>query len=209
MNHKRGSLFIISAPSGAGKTSLVKALLDRCDDLSVSVSHTTRTPRAGEVEGKDYFFVDEPQFKAMINDNQFLEYARVFDNYYGTSRQHIEEDLKSGNNIILEIDWQGARQIKSLLRSAVGIFVLPPDYEVLRERLDNRHTDDSETVEYRMQLAREEISHYKEYDYVVINDDFDDAVSELAAIVTATNLGSCRQSAYYDDLVVQMMAHKD
>ncbi|MEQ8427455.1 MAG: guanylate kinase [Gammaproteobacteria bacterium] len=209
MSYKKGSLFIISAPSGAGKTSLVKALLERFPDLSVSVSHTTRKPRTGEVDGKDYYFVDEPQFRAMINDNQFLEYARVFDNYYGTSRQQIEEDLKSGTNIILEIDWQGARQIKSLLRSAVGIFVLPPDYDALRERLANRHTDDSETVENRMQQAREEISHYKEYDYVVINDDFDDAVNELAAIVTATNLGSCRQSAYYDDFVGQMMAHED
>lgn len=209
MTHKKGSLFIISAPSGAGKTSLVKALLQRCDDLSVSISHTTRAPRAGEVDGKDYFFVDEPQFRKMINDNQFLEYARVFDNYYGTSRQRIEEDLKSGHNIILEIDWQGARQVKSLLRSAVGIFVLPPGYDVLRERLDNRDTDNSETVEYRMQQAREEISHYKEYDYVVINDDFDDAVSELTAIITATNLGSCRQSAYYEEFVGQMMAHAD
>ena len=209
MTHKKGSLFIISAPSGAGKTSLVKALLQRCDDLSVSISHTTRAPRAGEVDGKDYYFVDEPQFRKMINDNQFLEYARVFDNYYGTSRQRIEEDLKSGHNIILEIDWQGARQVKSLLRSAVGIFVLPPGYDVLRERLDNRDTDNSETVEYRMQQAREEISHYKEYDYVVINDDFDDAVSELTAIITATNLGSCRQSAYYEEFVGQMMAHAD
>lgn len=209
MTHKKGSLFIISAPSGAGKTSLVKALLQRCHDLSVSISHTTRAPRAGEVDGKDYYFVDEPQFRKMINDNQFLEYARVFDNYYGTSRQRIEEDLKSGHNIILEIDWQGARQVKSLLRSAVGIFVLPPGYDVLRERLDNRHTDNSETVEYRMQQAREEISHYKEYDYVVINDDFDDAVSELTAIITATNLGSCRQSAYYEEFVGQMMAHAD
>ena len=209
MTAKKGSLFIISAPSGAGKTSLVKALLDRVGNLGVSVSHTTREPRPGETDGKDYYFVDEPGFKQMINDNRFLEYARVFNHYYGTSRQHIEEDLAQGNNIILEIDWQGARQIKSLLRSSVGIFILPPDYVTLRERLVNRHDDDMDTVNYRMQQARQEISHYKEYDYIVINDNFDVAVEELVAIVTATNLGSCRQSAFYDDFVEQILAQQD
>ncbi len=209
MTYKTGSLFIISAPSGAGKTSLVKALLERFDDLSVSVSHTTRSARDGEVDGKDYHFVDEDRFRDMIDNNQFLEYARVFNNYYGTSRQHIEEDLKKGKNIILEIDWQGARQIKSLMRSSVGIFVLPPGYDVLHERLTSRHTDDDDTVEYRMQQAREEISHYKEYEYVVVNDNFNLAVDELAAIITSTNLGSCRQSAFYDDFVAQIMAQDD
>lgn len=206
--HKIGSLFIISAPSGAGKTSLIKQLLTRLDNLVVSTSHTTRAPRDGEENGKDYFFIDEDKFKSMINNNEFLEYARVFDHYYGTSKQSIEADLKAGTNIILEIDWQGARQIKSLLRGTVSIFVLPPDYDSLRERLIGRDGDDTKTVNLRMEQATNEISHYKEYDYIVINDDFDQAVTELYSIVTSTNLGSCRQSAYFEQFVAEIMAQQ-
>ncbi len=208
MSHKSGTLFMVSAPSGAGKTSLVKALVEQVDNLSVSISHTTRKPRIGEVNGEAYHFVDEAEFKQMIKDNRFLEHARVFKHHYGTSKQHIEEDLAAGKNIILDIDWQGARQIKSLLRNSVGIFVLPPDYHSLRDRLINRHDEDMEMVEYRMQQARNEMSHYKEYDYVVINDDFDAAVVDLTAIISATNLGSCRQSAYFDQIVNEIMAEE-
>ncbi len=206
MSHKSGTLFMVSAPSGAGKTSLVQAVLEQVDNLSVSISHTTRKPRIGEKNGEAYHFVDEAEFKQMIKDNRFLEYATVFKHHYGTSKQHIEEDLAAGKNIILDIDWQGARQIKSLLRNSVGIFILPPDYHSLRDRLINRHDEDMEMVEYRMQQARNEMSHFKEYDYVVINDNFDEAVDELTAIITATNLGSCRQSAYFDSVVNEIMA---
>ncbi|MEM7027146.1 MAG: guanylate kinase [Pseudomonadota bacterium] len=208
MKHKTGSLFIISAPSGAGKTSLVKELLTRIEHLTVSTSHTTRAARQGEENGKDYFFVDEQKFKSMINDNEFLEYAYVFNHYYGTAKQSIEVDLKEGKNIILEIDWQGARQIKSLLRSAVSIFVLPPDYHSLQERLHGRHGNDKDIVDSRMQMATEEMSHFKEYDYIVINDDFDEAVDELQSIIHATNLGCCRQSEFYEQFVAEIMAQQ-
>ena len=206
---KQGSLFIISAPSGAGKTSLVKELIEQIDDLSVSTSHTTRAPRTDEENGKDYFFVDQNKFNSMINNNEFLEYAKVFDHYYGTSRQSIEANLSEGKNVILEIDWQGARQIKSILRSAVSIFILPPDYASLRVRLTGRHGDDVDTVNFRMQQATEEISHFKEYDYIVINDDFAQASEELSSIITATNLGSCRQSAFFEQFVAEIMAQQD
>lgn len=206
--HKTGSLFIISAPSGAGKTSLIKQLITKLDNLIVSTSHTTRAPREGEENGKDYFFIDEDKFKSMINNNEFLEYAKVFDHYYGTSKQSIETDLKAGTDIILEIDWQGARQIKSLLRGTVSIFVLPPDYQSLRERLIGRDGDGTDTVNLRMQQATNEISHYKEYDYIVINDEFDHAVMELHSIITSTNLGSCRQSAYFELFVEEIMAQQ-
>ena len=205
---KTGSLFIISAPSGAGKTSLVKALVAKLHNLSVSTSYTTRKPRSGEKDGHDYFFVEKEKFKAMINHNAFLEYARVFDNYYGTSRQSIDDKLQQGQNIILEIDWQGARQVKSVLRNAVGIFILPPNYNALHERLLSRH-DDTQTINFRMKQAKDEISHYKEYDYIIVNDDFDMAFKELMAIVTTTNLGACQQSTYYESFVAEIMAHQD
>ena len=209
MIKKSGTLFIIAAPSGAGKTSLVKVLVDEIENLSVSISHTTRKPRHDEKNGEAYYFIDETEFQALVNQDNFLEYARVFDHYYGTSRNWVETELAAGKNIILEIDWQGAQQIRSKLRNSVGIFVLPPDYATLHQRLLDRQNDDTETIERRMQAAREEISHYKEFDYIVINDDFQQAMSEIRAIITATNLGSCRQSAHYDEFVDQIMAQSD
>lgn len=208
-NKKSGTLFIIAAPSGAGKTSLVKALAEQSDELAVSVSHTTRQARADEENGRDYYFIDETDFKKRVNANEFLEYAKVFGNYYGTSREAVETQLASGKNIILEIDWQGAEQVKSQLRNCVSIFVLPPDYKTLRDRLISRQKDAMETIEQRMAAAENEISHYKDFDYIVINDNFETALSELKMIITATNLGTCRQSDFYDDFVGQIMAQKD
>ncbi len=209
MKGKSGTLFIVAAPSGAGKTSLVKALNEQLDDTDVSISHTTRSPRADEQNGVAYHFVDENEFKKLVNENCFLEYAKVFDNYYGTSREWVEQELAESKNIILEIDWQGALQVKSVFRNSVGIFILPPDYHTLRDRLVGRQNDDPETIERRMSTACEEISHYKEFDYIVINDDFEKALAELRAIITTTNLGSCRQRRFYDDFVGKIIKEKD
>lgn len=205
MIKKSGTLFIIAAPSGAGKTSLVKAISEQVDNTDVSISHTTRKPRKDEKNGEAYHFIDEAEFKSLVNQNRFLEHARVFDNYYGTSRDWVEQELALSRNIILEIDWQGAQQVKSQLRNSVGIFILPPDYQTLHKRLVGRQNDDQETIDRRMRAAREEISHYKEFDYIVINDDFEQAVAELKAIITTTNLGSCRQSDFYDDFVSKII----
>jgi guanylate kinase len=209
MQGKSGTLFIIAAPSGAGKTSLVKAISGKTDNTDISISHTTRKPRHDEKDGEAYHFIDEAEFKNMVKQNRFLEYAKVFGNYYGTSRDWVEQELALSRNIILEIDWQGAQQVKSQLRNSVGIFILPPDYHTLRDRLVGRQNDDRETIDRRMNAAREEMSHYKEFDYIVINDDFDRAVFELEAIISATNLGSCRQSAFYDDFVNKIIVEDD
>ncbi len=209
MQGKSGTLFIIAAPSGAGKTSLVKAISGKTYNTDISISHTTRKPRHDEKDGEAYHFIDEAEFKNMVKQNRFLEYANVFGNYYGTSREWVKQELALSKNIILEIDWQGAQQVKSQLRNSVGIFILPPDYHTLRDRLVGRQNDDPETIDRRMNAAREEMSHYKEFDYIVINDDFDQAVSELDAIITATNLGSCRQSAFYDDFVNKIIVEDD
>ena len=209
MTSKSGTLFIISAPSGAGKTSLVKALIEQTENLDVSISHTTRQPRNDEKNGEAYYFINEDEFKNLINQNRFLEYAKVFDHYYGTSRDWVEQELTSGKNFILEIDWQGARQVSSQLRNCVSIFILPPNYHSLRERLVNRHNDEPETIDFRMNAAKEEISHYKEYDYIIINDTFEQALAEIKAVITATNLGTCRQSTFYDEFVSYIMAQDD
>jgi guanylate kinase len=209
MKNKSGTLFIIAAPSGAGKTSLIKALISEANNIDVSISYTTRKPRADEKNGEAYNFIDETEFKSLINKNYFLEYAKVFGNYYGTPKDWVEQEMLTGKNFILEIDWQGAQQVKSQLRNSVGIFILPPDYHSLRDRLVSRQNDELETIERRMDAAREEMSHYKDFDYIVINDDFESALAEIKDIITATNLGSCRQSAFYDDFVSQIMAQKD
>ncbi len=206
MKNKSGTMFIIAAPSGAGKTALIKSLLLEIDNIDVSISYTTRTPRAAEKDGEAYYFIDEAEFKSLIKQNFFLEYAKVYNNYYGTPKAWVEQAMLSGRGFILEIDWQGARQVKAQLPNSVGIFILPPDYQTLRSRLIARQNDALEIIERRMDAARGEIFHYKDFDYVVINDDFDQALAEIKAIITATYLGRYRQSAFYDNFVNQMMA---
>ncbi len=179
-----GTLFVFAAPSGAGKTSLVKALLADTTGISVSVSHTTRAMRPGEQDGIDYHFVDIPVFEKMVGEHAFLEHARVFDNYYGTSRTGIEQQLALGMDVILEIDWQGARQVRKVMPETVGVFILPPSREALELRLRGRGTDSEEIIARRMRDAQSESSHYDEFDFVVVNDDFDTALAELKAIVT-------------------------
>ena len=207
--NKIGTLFIIAAPSGAGKTSLVRALLGRQEGVAVSVSHTTRPPRPGEADGEAYHFVTETEFKALIRQDHFLEYARVFDHYYGTSRERVLATLAAGTSLILEIDWQGARQVAARQADCVSIFILPPDYASLRQRLLQREKDPLETIERRMYAAREQLAHYKEFDYIVVNDEFERALGEIMAIMTAANLGRRRQLAYYDDFVAKIIAQQD
>ncbi|SRR5690554_6250571 len=180
-----GTLFIFSAPSGAGKTSLVTSLLACTQHIGVSVSHTTRAPRPGEVDGKNYHFVSKEEFIRMAGEGAFLEHAQVFDNYYGTSQAWVEAELEAGRDVILEIDWQGAQQVRRLIKDTVNVFIAPPSISALRERLRNRKQDDEETIERRMRDARNEISHFVEYDYLIINDDFDNTLQELRSIVIA------------------------
>ncbi|MEE9452168.1 MAG: guanylate kinase [Gammaproteobacteria bacterium] len=183
-----GTLYIIAAASGTGKTALVNALIDKVDNLYVSVSYTTRVQRPREKEGEDYFFITQNQFKSMTEKGSFLEYAHVFDHYYGTSRLWVEAQLNSGKDIILEIDWQGARQVRSGIKNTASVFILPPSYNELRNRLLGRKQDDEKTIERRMNDACEEISHYNEFDYILINDSFDTALTDLASIVASERL---------------------
>lgn len=180
-----GTLYIISAPSGAGKTSLVKALVESVDDIRVSVSHTTRSMRPGEIDGVNYNFADTASFEQMVADDVFLEHAQVFDNYYGTSREWVEQQLREGIDVILEIDWQGAEQVRPRMPGCVAVFILPPSREELIRRLRDRGQDSEEVIQRRFRDAVTDMSHYTEYDYVVINDDFDEALTDLAAIIRA------------------------
>ena len=180
---RRGKLFVIAAPSGAGKTSLVKALLERMPELHVSVSHTTRNKRPTEQHGREYYFVSVPEFESLVEKNEFLEHARVFDNYYGTGRRPVEEQLAKGHDVVLEIDWQGARQVRKALPECKTIFILPPSRQALEERLRNRATDSNEVIERRLRDAVGDMTHSREFDYVVVNDDFEHAVSDLIRIV--------------------------
>ena len=180
-----GTLYIIAAPSGAGKTSLVKRLLATTPGVEVSVSHTTRPPRPGEQDGIDYYFLDTPTFQALIEEGVFLEHAQVFDHLYGTSRYPVFERLQAGMDVILEIDWQGARQVRKCASRTRSIFILPPSRKVLRQRLENRAQDPDEIIERRMATAISEMSHYHEFDYIVINDDFPAALEALRAIFIA------------------------
>jgi guanylate kinase len=175
-------LFVIAAPSGAGKTSLVKALRERLPELRVSTSHTTRPPRPNEQDGREYYFVSTPDFDRMVAAGAFLEHARVFDNQYGTSRQQLEDKLAAGHDVILEIDWQGARQVRAALPCHT-IFILPPSREALRERLTGRQTDTPAVIERRLRDAVSDMSHYREFDSVVVNDDFIRTVDQLVEIV--------------------------
>ena len=202
----QGSLYIFAAPSGAGKTSLVKALVETTADIEVSVSHTTRAPRPGEVDGVNYHFTDEAAFQAMVAQGAFLEHARVFDNYYGTARANIEQRLAAGVDVILEFDWQGARQVREQFPDSIGIFILPPSRQALEERLRGRGQDGDEVIARRMRDAESEISHYGEFDYLVINDDFATALVELAAIVTAQRLRTRIQASRYQQMLQSLLA---
>ncbi|MCC6708812.1 MAG: guanylate kinase [Gammaproteobacteria bacterium] len=182
-----GHLFVVSAPSGGGKTSLVRTLLNRAGNLRVSTSHTTRARRSGEQDGIDYHFIDEATFEAMVAAGEFLEHARVFDHYYGTARAPVSARLAAGEDVILEIDWQGARTIRAAVATTISIFILPPSIEELERRLTNRG-DKAETIVRRMRDAVNEMSHFGEYDYLVINDDFERAAAALVAIVGASRL---------------------
>jgi guanylate kinase len=182
-------LHVISAPSGAGKTSLVKALREQVPDLAVSTSHTTRAPRPNEQHGREYFFVSNTEFDAMAARGEFLEHARVFDNQYGTSRQQLEDKLAAGKDVILEIDWQGAQQVRAALPACQSIFVLPPTVAALRARLMGRQTDSPAVIERRLSDAVADMSHYREFDFVVVNDDFARAVGDLVRIVRGDGVG--------------------
>ena len=177
------NLFIIAAPSGCGKTSLVKALLESLSNLSVSVSHTTRKPRKAEIDGENYHFVSKERFGEMISNNDFVEHAEVFGNLYGTARSNIKEKLDANIDIILEIDWQGARQVRENMPDSISIFILPPSKNVLLQRLTDRAQDDDETISERMKNSESEMSHYDEFEYLVINDQFDSALNDLKAII--------------------------
>jgi guanylate kinase len=190
-------LFIVSAPSGAGKTSLLRELLQRDRQLSLSVSHTTRAMRPGEENGVHYHFVDQDTFKGLVADDVFIEHAQVFDNFYGTSEAAVREQLAAGQDVVVEIDWQGARQVRQRFPEAVSIFVVPPSIEALRERLSGRGQDSEEIIDRRMHDAQAELSHYAEYDYLVVNDQFDVALQQLAEVVNAERLRLTRQQLRY------------
>ncbi|TDI81653.1 MAG: guanylate kinase [Betaproteobacteria bacterium] len=199
-----GNLFIISAPSGTGKTSLVKALLQTDIDLSLSVSYTSRSVRPGEVEGRDYYFVERRIFKRMLENGEFLESAEVYGNFYGTSQKWIDKTIVSGQDILLEIDSQGAQQVRRFFTNTVSIFVLPPSLEVLETRLRNRNQDCQEVITLRMAAARQEISHISEYDYVIINENLDKALRSLACIIQAERLRIAAQLVRFHDLVTRL-----
>lgn len=188
-----GNLFIVAAPSGGGKTSLVKKLVETLDKVEISISHTTRMMRPGEQHGVDYFFIDENEFHSMIDNDAFLEHAQVFNHLYGTSIAQIEERLGQGIDVILDIDWQGAEQIRRIFPKAVSIFIIPPSIEALKVRLMNRRQDGDEIISQRMKKAQDELSHYSEFDYLIVNDDFEHAAMELTSIVIANRLLTERQ----------------
>jgi len=200
-----GNLFIVSAPSGAGKTSLLKAITSKHDTVTTSVSTTTRPIRTGEENGKDYHFVSIAEFKNMIRAGEFLEYAEVFGNFYGTSRSRITEQLNTGNDLVLEIDWQGAQQVRKLLPDATSIFILPPSQQALTDRLIGRAQDDESVIKKRMAAAMEEISHYHEFDYLVINDVFEQALEEIELIIKSHRLTQKKQFALHHQLITDLL----
>lgn len=199
-----GNLFIVCAPSGAGKTSLVNELIKADPAIRVSVSYTTRAPRAGEVDGREYHFVSEQEFTRMAQQGEFLESARVHGNYYGTSQRWINAQRAKDQDIVLEIDWQGAAQVRRLIPDALGIFILPPSFDALVGRLNKRAQDPPAVIAQRLAAAREEISHVGEFDYVIINQDFDEAARDLISIVRAQRLRASAQLARHSDMINRM-----
>ncbi|WP_248804010.1 guanylate kinase [Pseudomonas sp. MWU13-2100] len=206
MTHSTGTLYIISAPSGAGKTSLVKALIDAEPQIRVSVSHTTRAMRPGEANGVNYHFVERAEFVRMVEHGDFLEQAEVFGNLYGTSQSHLQQTLDEGHDLILEIDWQGAEQVRRQMPAARSIFILPPSQQALRQRLTNRGQDSDAIIEGRMREAVSEMSHYVEYDFLIINDDFAHALDDLKAIFRANRLRQGPQQQHFTQLLSELLA---
>lgn len=201
MTLQRGSMIIVAAPSGGGKTSLVRAVLEQQQNVTVSISHTTRPKRQGEIEGKDYYFVTEEAFNKKIQQGDFLEYAHVFDHMYGTCAEHLTRDLDLGMDVLLDIDWQGARAIKKLFPEAISVFILPPSIDVLRDRLEKRKREDATVIASRMHQACSEIQHFHEFDYLIVNDDFDEAVTELQLIIKTARLRRDNQASRYRYLI--------
>lgn len=203
----KGILFIISAPSGTGKSSLIQGLLNSRHpyNIQVSVSHTTRIIRPGELHGKHYYFISKQEFQIMIQKESFLEYAKVFNNYYGTSREFIEKMLFSGVNVFLDIDWQGAQQIKNQIPESKSIFLLPPSKDALYKRLRKRGQDSDIVIAHRMEKAVDEMQHYSEYDYLIINDDFQTAVNDLKTIINAEHLCLVQQKNKYSFLISNLL----
>ncbi|NHQ84772.1 guanylate kinase [Iodobacter sp. HSC-16F04] len=202
----KGNLFVVTAPSGAGKTTLVAALLAADQNVQLSVSFTTRAARPGEVDGKDYHFVSREVFEQMIHNGDFLEHAEVYGNYYGTSQTWINTAIATGRDILLEIDWQGAAQVRRLFPEAIGLFILPPSVEILEQRLKNRGKDSDEVIERRMRVAKEEISHVEEFDYVIVNEHIDEAVRDIVSAVRAERLKLHRQSTRHQILISSLKA---
>jgi len=201
-----GTLFIISAPSGAGKTSLVKALLGSMSQICVSVSYTTRQQRQGEIDGKDYNFVSPDQFESMLGQSAFIEHACVFGNFYGTSEEWVKNRLQNGIDVILEIDWQGAQQVRHLIPEAVSIFILPPSRATLLERLLQRGQDNQKVIDQRMAEAVSEMSHYAEFDHLIINDDFQLALAELQAVISCQRTRIDRQEVIFQSLISELLS---
>lgn len=191
---RRGLMLVLSSPSGAGKTTISRSLLERDSDLTLSVSHTTREPRPGEVHGEDYFFISQSEFQTMVDQDQFLEHALVFGNYYGTQKKPVEDVLQTGKDVLFDIDWQGTQQLRQSARSdVVSVFVLPPTWKELENRLHRRAKDSIETIRYRMSRASEEIRHWAEYDYILINDDIEDTVKRVHHVLQSERLRRDRQ----------------
>lgn len=203
----KGNLFVVSSPSGAGKSSLISALLAKHTDMKVSVSHTTRAPRPGEIDGLHYHFTNVDSFKERIQKNEFYEWAEVFGNYYGTSKSAINDQLEQGIDVFLDIDWQGAQQMRKLVPNLITLFILPPSRQELESRLNKRGQDSQEVIAGRMAQAQSEMSHYKEYDFVMINDDFEQTLSHFEQIVLAHRLKTANQQSKFADLINELLAN--
>lgn len=206
MSTAKGAIFVVSAPSGAGKTSLVKRIVSDVPDIVVAVSHTTRPKRAGDVDGKDYHFVERAEFERLIGEGAFVEHADVFGNYYGTSHAAIEACQSQGADVILEIDWQGAKQVRSRLPETIAVFVVPPSKEVLLNRLRGRGTDSEEVIARRTGEAVAEMRHLHEADYLLVNDDFEQAFANFVAIITAARLKTSQQMLRHDEMIQELIA---